>query len=93
MKGISLGYTTRIVRMQVVSAIVQFPKPVAGVYTLMLGNRVAGFKLQITSYGADGKTNGHYFTSPETASFRRHFINSNCHWHPARIFVWKLLRK
>jgi hypothetical protein len=55
--------------MQVVSAIVQFPKPVAGVYTLMLGNRVAGFKLQITSYGADGKTNGHYITSPETASF------------------------
>jgi hypothetical protein len=45
---------------------VQFPNPVPGTYTLKMGdNRAAGFNLQITSYGADAKANGHYVLSQE----------------------------
>jgi hypothetical protein len=48
---------------------VQFPNPVSGMYTLkMLGNRAAGFKLEITSYGADAKANGHYVTAKQAGS-------------------------
>jgi hypothetical protein len=47
----------------------QLPNPVPGMYTLkMLGNRTAGFKLEITSYRRDAKANGHYLTSQEAGS-------------------------
>ena len=53
---------------------IQFPNPVPGTYTLkMFGNRAAGFKLEITSYGADAKANGHYLTSQEAGSAPRLF--------------------
>jgi hypothetical protein len=43
---------------------VQFPNPAPGTYTLKMGeNQAAAFKLEITSYGADAKTNGHYAVS------------------------------
>ena len=47
----------------------QFPNPAPGKYFLKMGgNRTPGFKLEITSYGADAKANGHYVTAREAGS-------------------------
>jgi hypothetical protein len=43
---------------------IQFPNPVPGMYTLKMGGQTnTAFKLEITSYGADAKANGHYVVS------------------------------
>ena len=43
---------------------IQFPNPVPGMYTLKMGGQTGtAFKLEITSYGADAKANGHYVVS------------------------------
>jgi hypothetical protein len=43
---------------------IQFPNPVAGMYTLKMGGQTGtAFKLEITSYGPDAKANGHYVLS------------------------------
>jgi hypothetical protein len=48
---------------------VQFPGPVPGIYTLkMAGQTQTAFRLEITSYGADAKANGHYVMSQPASS-------------------------
>lgn len=43
---------------------IQFRNPVPGMYTLKMGGQTdTAFKLEITSYGADAKANGHYLVS------------------------------
>lgn len=43
---------------------IQFPNPVPGTYTLKMGGQTgSAFKLEITSYGADAKANGHVVIS------------------------------
>jgi hypothetical protein len=51
---------------------VQLPNPVAGVYTLKMGGQTqTAFRLEITSYGADAKANGHYVMSQPASSAPR----------------------
>ena len=48
---------------------VQVPTPIAGIYLLKIeNNQAAAFKLEITSYGPDAKTNGHYVLSQQAGS-------------------------
>jgi hypothetical protein len=48
---------------------IQFPNPVPGMYTLKMGGQTGtAFKLEITSYGADEKANGHYVFSQPAGS-------------------------
>jgi hypothetical protein len=48
---------------------IQFPNPVPGMYTLKMGGQTgSAFKLEITSYGADTKADGHYIVSQPAGS-------------------------
>jgi hypothetical protein len=48
---------------------IQFPNPVPSMYTLKMGGQTGtAFKLEITSYGADAKANGHYVFSQPAGS-------------------------
>jgi hypothetical protein len=48
---------------------IQFPNPVPGMYMLTMGGQTdTAFKLEITSYGADAKANGHFILSQPAGS-------------------------